>query len=206
MAMPNILVVDSDEGFGFMLKEGLQNSGHYTATWVHSGSDALQAVVEKHFDLIIIDVALTDMSPGRLVKAVRDAKAGLKIMLIPLLGQDLPKSLATLDVNGVLPKPFFVGDLPDMVDQALGRSRQPTPTPGPISLSPIAEATLPKGSLPPADKTISAPGPATPLAGVIVPQETIRFLRANESEILRLLGDLNPRCELRRFCWLPATI
>ena len=55
MAKPNILVVDSDEGFGTMLKEGLQNSGHYSATCAHSGSDALQAVVEQNFDLVIID-------------------------------------------------------------------------------------------------------------------------------------------------------
>ena len=31
MATPNILVVDSDEGFGNMLKEGLNNSGKYQA-------------------------------------------------------------------------------------------------------------------------------------------------------------------------------
>jgi predicted regulator of Ras-like GTPase activity (Roadblock/LC7/MglB family) len=31
----------------------------------------------------------------------------------------------------------------------------------------------------------------SPLTFIVVPQETIRFLRANESEILRLLDDLN---------------
>ncbi|MEW5959145.1 MAG: hypothetical protein AB1801_15555, partial [Chloroflexota bacterium] len=60
MAKPNILVVDSDEGFGLMLKEGLENSGHYSSQCVHSGGDALQAVVEHGFDLVIVDMALAD--------------------------------------------------------------------------------------------------------------------------------------------------
>ena len=85
MAKPNILVVDCDEGFGLMLKEGLENSGHYSAQCVHTGSDALQAVVEDSFDLVIVDVALTDMSPGTLIKAVHEAKNELKVMVIPLM-------------------------------------------------------------------------------------------------------------------------
>ena len=194
MASPNILVVDSDEGFGTMLREGLNNSGHYAAICVHSGSDALQAVVEKTFDLIIIDIALTDMSPATLVKAVRDARPGLRIMMIPMMGQDLPQQLAALDINGVLPKPFFVGDLPDLVDNAMGRARQRTPTPAPIPLSAISKsaASSTQSSSPAvADETVAQPMPAVELPGVIVPQETIRFLRANETEILRYLGDLN---------------
>jgi CheY-like chemotaxis protein len=80
MAKANILVVDSDEGFGYMLKEGLQNSGQYAAKWVHSGSEALQVVAEDKFDLVIIDMALTDMSPVKLVQAIREAKNGMRIM------------------------------------------------------------------------------------------------------------------------------
>ena len=45
MAKSNILVVDNDEGFGFMLKDGLETSGQYVAVWVQAGSDALQAIV-----------------------------------------------------------------------------------------------------------------------------------------------------------------
>jgi DNA-binding response OmpR family regulator len=71
MAKANILVVDSDEGFGNMLKEGLQNSGHYTAKCVHLGGDALQAMIEETFDLVIIDMGLTDMSPATLIHAIR---------------------------------------------------------------------------------------------------------------------------------------
>jgi len=193
MAKPNILVVDSDEGFGFMLKDGLQNSGLYTATWVETGSQALQAVVEQSFDLVIIDVMLTDMDPATLIKGVRDAKNGIRIMMIPMMGQDLSNNLKTLDINGILPKPFFVGDLPDLVDKAIGRTRQRTPSTSfpvmqPADETPGAPAEAPAQ----AEAAMGAETDYIPLMNIpVVPQETIRFLRANETEILRLLGDLN---------------
>jgi CheY-like chemotaxis protein len=207
MAKANILVVDSDEGFGFMLKEGLQNSGHYTAKWVHSGSDALQAVVEEAFDLVIIDMGLADMPPAKLVQAVREARNGMRIMMIPLIGQDLPDKIKALEINGILTKPFFVGDLPDLIDQATGQrksSAQARPAPAAI---PPAKATAPAPASPPPAASASTPAAAAPvpdssegaimvdetslLTFVNVPQETIRYLRANEAEIVRLLDDLN---------------
>jgi CheY-like chemotaxis protein len=209
MAKANILVVDSDEGFGNMLKEGLQNSGHYTAKCIHSGSDALQAVVAEAFDLVIIDMALLDMPPAALIQAMREAKNGQRIMMIPLIGQDLPDKIKALDINGILTKPFFVGDLPDLIDQATGQRKsaanvRPAPPPPlpdkpvpaiPNSPPPVAAPPAPAQAAPTlkpvaVDSAIVV-DETSPLTFIVVPQETIRFLRANESEILRLLDDLN---------------
>ncbi|MCQ3975838.1 MAG: hypothetical protein DPW09_20575, partial [Anaerolineae bacterium] len=208
MAKANILVVDSDEGFGFMLKEGLQNSGHYTAKWVHSGSEALQAVVEEAFDLVIIDMGLADMAPARLIQAVREAKNGMRIMMIPLIGQDLPDKIKTLEINGILTKPFFVGDLPDLIDQATGQRKSPRPSaPIPVPAKPVPPAPSPTPPVatrsaeqapPPVSAPASTPvesaimvDEASSLTFVTVPQKTISYLRSNEAEILRLLDDLN---------------
>lgn len=209
MAKANILVVDSDEGFGFMLKEGLQNSGHYTAKCVHTGSDALQAVVEEGFDLVIIDMGLVDMSPATLVHAIREAKNGMRVMMIPFIGQDLPKDIKALDINGILTKPFFVGDLPDLIGQAIGQNKSgasprqaaaatPTPVaaadPPPKSSpppAPVIAPPKPKAAPPPPTPSPPVPSESSYLAPGTVSQETIRFLRANEAETLRLLDDLN---------------
>jgi len=200
MAKANILVVDSDEGFGFMLKEGLQNSGHYTAKWVHSGSEALQAVVEEAFDLVIIDMGLADMPPARLIQAIREAKNGTRIMMIPLIGQDLPDKIKALEINGILTKPFFVGDLPDLIDQATGQRKSPRPSaPIPVPAKPVPPAPSPpslvatRGSAPASAPVESAivVDEASSLTFVTVPQKTISYLRSNEAEILRLLDDLN---------------
>ncbi len=199
MAKPNILVVDSDEGFGLMLKEGLENSSYYQAKCVHTGSDALQSVVEEEFDLVIIDLALTDIKPAKLIQAVRDARNGMKIMVIPFIGQTVPEFVQDLDINGILTKPFFVGDLPALVDQAMGRSverTEPPPIPAPSGPPPAEEAELePEGT---EKEELSAPvespeptGEASPPLTATVSYDTIRYLRANETEILRLLDDLN---------------
>ena len=181
-----------------MLKEGLENSGHYSAQCVHTGGDALQAVVEQNFDLVIIDVALTDMSPATLIKAVHEAKNELRIMVIPLIGQAVPQAIEKMGINGVLTKPFFVGDLPDLIDEALGRPTSPSFSPPPSS-PPVSADTRPAESTgsvtqgetvsaPVAELVTEAPSPAVV---VTVSSETGRYLRANEAEILRLLDDRN---------------
>ena len=194
MAVPNILVIDSDEGFGNMLAEGLINSGYYQAKCVHTGSNALEAVVEEQFDLVIIDMGLADMSPITLVQAIREAKSGMRIMMIPLMGQDLPDQVKTFNINGVLTKPFFVGDLPDLINQALGRRSSQVPPNAPRS-SPV-QAPPPSARASAQEVKSEQPASITykdeqmPTVAA-VSQETIRFLRANEAEILRLLDDLN---------------
>jgi DNA-binding response OmpR family regulator len=198
MAAANILVVDSDEGFGHMLAEGLENSGHYRARCVHTGGDALEAIVEQHFDLVIIDMALIDVTPATLIQAIREAKNGMKIMMIPLIGQQLPDHVSKLSINGILTKPFFVGDLPDLIEQAIGQ-RKTAPVPvvkhpaaQPAGPRPVREAPAPTPeTAAPATTGESAREEAPILTIAPAPQETMRFLRSNESEILRLLDDLN---------------
>lgn len=208
MATSHILVVDSDDGFGNMLTEALKNSGLYTARRVQTGSDALQAIVEEPFDLVIIDMAVNDMAPATLVHAIREAKNGMRIMMIPLIGQALPANIQSLDINGILTKPFFVGALPDLINQAIGqgkaRAAAPVivPPPAPAKMPPVRTPAAPAQTQPvaPPKSPVTAaavvpnlPAPVEPPPAVLpqISQETIRFLRANETEILRLLDDLN---------------
>ncbi|MFN8459573.1 MAG: response regulator [Anaerolineae bacterium] len=164
MATTHILVVDSDDGFGNMLTEALKNSGLYTARRVQTGGDALQAVVEEAFDLVIIDMAVNDMAPATLIHAVREAKSGMRIMMIPFIGQDLPANIKSLDINGILTKPFFVGALPDLINQAIspGKSRpaaSPTPAPPPKFPSKYRRRHPPEP--PPPAQTPIQPAPQT---------------------------------------------
>ncbi len=197
MATPKILVVDSDDGFGNMLKEGLNTTGYYEAHWVQTGHEALQSLVTGPFDLVIIDMALRDIRPIPLAQAVRKIKKDMRIMMIPLMGQQLPEKAHTLNINGVLTKPFFVGDLPDLVDKAMDYTRAAAPAPPPIlasqSSEPLPQAapkndTGPKKAAQPATST-ETPPPIPMISSL--PQEKMSYLRANESEIIRLLNDLN---------------
>lgn len=193
MAPPNILVVDSDDGFGNMLTEGLNNSGYYQAQWMQTGHEALQCLVTTPFDLVIIDMALTDIPSLHLVQAIRKVKKDIRIMMIPLLGQQLPEQVKAFEVNGVLTKPFFVGDLPDLIDKAIGRTRATSVAPSaPPAQAPVPATTTKNEPEKPSEKTeIEASPPLQAPAASTIPQEKIRFLRANEAKILRLLNDLN---------------
>lgn len=119
---PSILIVDSNPGFAMMLKESLEQNDDYQATVAHTGDAALALASEKPFDLAIVDMgidAVDELDGEAVARALREEQAGLRLMLIPLEGDVLSEDLADLEVQGVLPKPFFLPDLPDMLDAAL---------------------------------------------------------------------------------------
>jgi len=115
----NILIVDSDKGFSTILSEGLNGHEAFSAVVVHTSTAALQFVVERPIDLVIIDMSVNDVPPAKLIHAIKEAKSGMPVMVTPLIGQPVPSDVQQLDIQGVLPKPFFVGDLPRLVGDVL---------------------------------------------------------------------------------------
>lgn len=201
----SILVVDSDRAFATILKEGLEANANYQVALAHAGGDALESVVERHFDMVIVDMGLSDVKPITLVRAIREAKPGMRLMLIPLFGQQVPAEFQDLKIQGILPKPFFVGDLPHMVAKAMG-----TDAPAPSSLpalepkaappaghgvSPLEEAQHAPhaGQQPLARKEPAvSPPPVAPMGEVpTYPAETVARLQAKEPQIVQLLKSLN---------------
>jgi len=200
-----ILVVDSDHAFATILKEGLEAAGGYQVTLTHAGGDALELVVERHFDMVIVDMGLSDVKPLTLIRAIREAKPAMRLMIIPLFGQQASSELQELEIQGMLPKPFFVGDLPDIVARAIGEelpeaSAAPAPKPeAAVSAGPGLVAHDVAKSAPPIVQK-SPPGqehPATPLPAIPQPEppafsaETLRRLRAKEKQMAQLLKSLN---------------
>jgi len=117
-----ILIVDNNVAFATILQEGLEQGGEYRTTVTGSGGEALQALATTEFDLVIVDLGLTDPDGATLAHTLRQQQPNLRLMLIPLAGEELPSELADLDVQGVLPKPFFFPELPGRVADALARS------------------------------------------------------------------------------------
>ena len=117
----SILLVDSNEPFATMLQESLEHGGEYRATVTTSGDEALEALAAAKFDLAIVDLGLTEPDGAAVVRMLRQRQADLRLMLIPLVGEELPSELAGLDVQGVLPKPFFLPELPGRIADALAR-------------------------------------------------------------------------------------
>ena len=116
-----ILLLDSDEAFATMLQESLEQTREYRVTVTTSEDEALQALTAAKFDLAIVDMGLTDPDGTAVARILRQQQADLRLMLIPLVGEEIPSELADTDVQGVLPKPFFLPELPGRIADALAQ-------------------------------------------------------------------------------------
>lgn len=149
---PKILVVDSNEAFATMLKEILEAEGGYSVDVAYSERKALGLLPRTDYALTIVDMGL---DPGGdayldLAHKVRQGWPAMRLVLIPLMGEDLPPEARQLDIQGTLTKPFFVDDLLPNIREALAKKVRPAGSPPPV---PSSAAPLPS----------SAPAPARPL-------------------------------------------
>jgi CheY-like chemotaxis protein len=125
-----ILVVDRNQAFAIMLKEMLERDAGYEAEVAHKGSDALALLRRARFDLTIVDMDLdpADMGYRDLILRVRELDGGMRLILIPLLGEGLPSEALQLGIQGALSKPFFADDLLRTIKETLAGRVYPQPS------------------------------------------------------------------------------
>lgn len=138
-----VLILDSNEAFAMLLKEALEADREFRAVDVSSSQSALNALQSDEFDLAIVDLDLHDMEPADLLRALRELRPDLPIVVIPIDGDVVPQELAPFDIKGILTKPFFLPELPARVAEALGR---PQPAPAPMPAAAPASAAWPRNS------------------------------------------------------------
>ncbi len=76
-----ILVVDDEAAVLFTLDQLLQRSG-YIVTTAANGSDALAHILAEHFDLLLIDLKLPDMSGLGIARHARSSQPDAAIILL----------------------------------------------------------------------------------------------------------------------------
>jgi len=118
----HILVVDANETFATMLTQCLEEMENTEADRVASGDEALQAVAAADYDLAIVDLGLPDVEPPTLVRSLHRERPALRLIVIPVEGEEPPAELADVDLHGVLTKPFFLPELPSRIEAALSSS------------------------------------------------------------------------------------
>ena len=163
----SILIVDSNVPFATILKESLEQDGRYRPTVTTSGDEALRALAATDFALAVVDLGLADPDGATLARTLRQQKPNLRLMLIPLEGEELPSELADLDVQGVLPKPFFFPELPRRVADALG---------------------LDEGKPPDAAKAVAK---AAPIQPVVSSKDRLAVLREHLDEVIQKMTSLS---------------
>jgi CheY-like chemotaxis protein/predicted regulator of Ras-like GTPase activity (Roadblock/LC7/MglB family) len=142
-----ILVVDRNEAFATMLQEMLEADGGYRVETTRAGSTALDYLRRNEYELTIVDVDLdpADMTCAALIEAIRQVQPAMRLMLIPLIGEELPVETRHFDIQGTLSKPFFADDLLPNIQDALTRQvrRVAPPSPPPAPKIPPAPAAAP---------------------------------------------------------------
>lgn len=142
---PRILVVDRNQAFATMLAEMLETEGGYQVQMAHTGSEAVALLRQTDFDLTIVDMDLgdEDMDYRQLLRTVRKARPTMRLMVIRLMGEELPTELQELNLQGTLSKPFFADDLLPSIQEVLASevhppARAPSPPLESRSSTPVA--------------------------------------------------------------------
>lgn len=114
----SILVIDANREFGILIRQSLEEGGDYQVTLAADANEALERARVEQFQLALIDLNLSDSSPAELIEQLRSIHADLPIVVIPR-AQSEGTHLASLGVQGVLTKPFYLPNLAGMLQQIL---------------------------------------------------------------------------------------
>lgn len=107
-AVQRILVVDDEENNREVLRRRLEREG-YRVELAHNGREALERVVEKAFDLVLLDVLMPEMDGYAVLERLKAAPATRDIPVIVISALDEMQSIVRCIEQGAedyLPKPF----------------------------------------------------------------------------------------------------
>ncbi|TET32573.1 MAG: response regulator [Planctomycetota bacterium] len=114
-----ILIVDDEKRLRKALGKSLSRKNCRTLTAV-SGEEALGILKKRKIDLVITDLVMPGMDGMTLVKKIRNAAEGMKIIIITAYGS--PESMREAEQLGVdcyLAKPFDLSYLKSKVNEML---------------------------------------------------------------------------------------
>jgi CheY-like chemotaxis protein len=116
--MRTILIADPNTGFAAFIAEELRRTGHYRVVLAGSGAEAIQQACEIRPELAVVDAEVTQGAPlPDFIRQLRQDNTALPVVLIPVSEADVPTEV---EIQGTLPKPFFLPDLAPLVRDLLG--------------------------------------------------------------------------------------
>jgi CheY-like chemotaxis protein len=102
-----ILLVDDDDDIRLVAGLSLQRVGGHEVESVASGADALDAIVDGGFDLVLLDMQMPGMDGRATLACIRETAAGATPVIVLTASQRSEVAdLHELGVVGVLAKPF----------------------------------------------------------------------------------------------------
>ena len=120
-----ILLVEDDHLLGSTMLDMLRADQH-TVDWLDDGQQALNALVDEHFDLVILDLTLPRVDGLDIVRHTRQQGNQLPIIILTARAE-LTEKLQGLDAGAddYLTKPFAMAELKARI-RAVTRRRSAT--------------------------------------------------------------------------------
>ena len=87
-----LLVVEDDEALMFGIEENLKSAG-YNVLKAITGTDGLKMALEKHPDLIVLDIMLPGMSGYEVCRSIREKKSDVPIIMLTARQEEFDKLL-----------------------------------------------------------------------------------------------------------------
>src|SRR5262245_56222306 len=114
-----VLIVDDEPLIRWSLAETLSESGH-RVTEAADGASALTSLrTSESPDVIVLDYRLPDSSDLSLLKSIRQRVPGAVVIMMTAFGAtEMTCEALLLGVWRVVPKPFEVHEMADLVSQA----------------------------------------------------------------------------------------
>ena len=117
--MAKILVVDDELDMCQIISDILKEGGHSVDS-SYNGEDALMKIKKNHYDLIVLDYILNEMSGLMVLEKALQMIPSLKVMMISAFGDKSIKARAReLGVSDFLDKPFDIKRLTQRVKDIL---------------------------------------------------------------------------------------
>lgn len=118
-----ILLVEDNRRISEFLVKGLDESG-FSVVLVESGSDARSLIIQKSWDLILLDIMLPDIDGIELLQYTRYKKIHTPILVLSALGEpdDKVKAL-NYGADDYLEKPFHFKELLARINALIRRTK-----------------------------------------------------------------------------------
>lgn len=106
------LVIDDDVSILEMLDDLLGEAGFATTT-VTRGQDAIDVMAQQHFDVLLVDLGLPDMSGMNICDVARSyyGQAATILMITADARKERVVTALELGADDFVPKPFYIDEL-----------------------------------------------------------------------------------------------
>ncbi len=114
-----VLIVDDDQRICELVSRMLERLGHESVA-VSSGASAVDACKQGDYDLVLLDVAMPNMSGPQVYDTLRDSAADLPVVFMTgYRTEELASSLSEDTAVAFLAKPFPLDELRAALDSLL---------------------------------------------------------------------------------------